>query len=591
MGNRLRTAAPTGEIATDMPDRLTPLDASFLHLENASSPMHVACVMTFDGEPPLVGELAERVESRLHLVPRYRQKLASVPLAQGRPVWVDDEDFDINRHVRGTALAPPGGPEELRALAGRLFSRQLRRDRPMWEMYLVSGLADVGGRSRFAIVSKTHHAVVDGISGLDVMSALFAPDDEYRDPSQWKPEPAPSPIGRLAGALMDRATSPTELIRPLRAIVRRPRRVIEEVGGALVGAGAFAWAGLRPAPRTPYNEKLAGPDRAVAWLTVDLEDVKAIKNSLGGTVNDVVLATVARALRRDLERRGNETDTLHAFVPVSVRQPGDERSQPGNEVSGMVVDLPLGCPDAIDCLHRITDVTKSMKESGQAVGAKALTDLSGFAPPTIVDVAMRLSARQRFINLVITNVPGPQQPLELDGRELLEILPMVPIGQNLRICVAIVSYNGTMSFAVIADADLMPEPAAMTADIRAALAELGEPEREVVREQQPASSAPIKDTPEKPVAAVAAADDERAHVDEGSEKVAEFADPGAENGAGAELHVDEPWPNYRRMTAKEIVDRLEASDEAEIAVVRLYEATHRKRRDVMRATERVLKSV
>jgi WS/DGAT/MGAT family acyltransferase len=578
-----------------MPDRLTPLDASFLHLEDASSPMHVACVMTFAGEPPDVRELAERVESRLHLVPRYRHMLATVPLAQGRPMWVDDPDFDIGRHVKSTAVARPGGADELRALAGRLFSRQLRRDRPLWEMYVVTGLADVGGQPRFAIVSKTHHAVVDGISGLDVMSALFAPDEEWRDPSDWRPQPSPSGVERLAGALLERATSPTELIRPLRALVRRPRRVIEELGGALVGAGAFAFAGLKPAPRTPYNEKVAGPDREVAWLSVDLDDVKAIKNELGGTVNDVVLATVARALRRDLERRGVEPSTLRTFVPVSVRTPSDERSQPGNEVSGMLVDLPIGCPDAVECLHLITGVTKSMKDSGQALGAKALTDLSGLAPPTIVNVAMRLSARQRFVNLVVTNVPGPQQPLELDGRELLEILPMVPIGQNLRLTVAIVSYNGTMSFSVAADADLMPNPEEMMEDMRAGLAELAdaagisvrEPERERAKEgvksfiATPEAGAAKKDlTPEHPAA----------HVDTGVEEVAEFADPGAEDGAGAELHVDEPWPGYRRMTAQDVVDRLEAADEAEIAVVRLYESTHRKRRRVLEATDRVLRS-
>src|SRR3954451_12649632 len=188
-----------------MADRLTPLDASFLHLEDACAPMHVACTMTFAGEPPSVGELAQRVESRLHLVPRYRQKLATVPLAQGRPLWVDDAGFDVARHVKSTAVAAPGGADELRALAGRLFSRRLRRDRPLWEMYLVTGLADVGGEPRFAIVSKTHHAVVDGISGLDVMSALFAPEGEGRDPGAWTAERAPSGPERLAGALLERA--------------------------------------------------------------------------------------------------------------------------------------------------------------------------------------------------------------------------------------------------------------------------------------------------------------------------------------------------------------------------------------------------
>ena len=258
----------------------------------------------------------------------------------------------------------------------------------------------------------------------------------------------------------------------MRAVLRGPRRVAEDVGAALVGVGALAWAGRRPAPRTPYNRSLTGPDRRIAFYSVALDDLKAIKNELGGTLNDTVLTIVARALRRDLERRGEDVRALNAFVPVSMAQSRNRAAAPGNEVSGMVVRLPIGCPDPVDCLRQISEETREVKESGQALGAQALTGLSGLAPPTILSVAARLSARQRFINLVVTNVPGPQQPLYLQGRELLEIAPMVPVGNNLALTVGAVSYNGTVSFGLVGDFDALPDLDSTIEDVRAATEEL-----------------------------------------------------------------------------------------------------------------------
>lgn len=586
-------------------DRLTPLDASFLHIEDATGPMHVGCVMVFAGAAPDYHDFVSRVEERLDLVPRYRQRLAFVPLGQGRPRWVDDQEFDPYYHMRATALPEPGGDHELRVLAGRLFSRALRRDKPLWELWLIEGLAPAqDGGERFAVLSKTHHALVDGISGLDILSALFAPEDEATAVDRaWHPGRDPSGVELLGEALVERVLSPRELVRPLRAALRRPRRVLDQVGSALVGVGALAWAGLRPAPSTPYNRALTGPDRRIAFYSVSLDEIKAIKNALGGTVNDVVLTIVARALRRDLDRRGADVGSLHTFVPVSTAQSAERAAAPGNQVTGMVVRLPVGCSDPLECLSRISEETRAMKESGQALGAQALTGLTGLAPPTILNVGTRLSARQRFVNLVVTNVPGPQHELSFDGRALQEILPMVPIGQNLALSIGIISYNGTMSFGLVGDFDALPDLDQVVEDIRASTEELADaagieipvptaraPELHVVEgEVEPEPVAPERRPDGVPdIVEELMPDIKDPGLEEQDELVAESADEGAQDGAGAQIEVDEPWPEYRRMTAAQILDRLSDADAAEIAVVRLFEGSNRDRRSVMRFTERAL---
>src|SRR3954447_8924986 len=445
-------------------DRLTPLDSSFLHLEDQASHMHVGTVLVFDGPPPEYEDFLRYVERRLHLVPRYRQKLAEVPLAQARPRWVDDENFDLSFHVRNTALPDPAGEHELRTLASRLFSQQLSRARPLWEMWLVQGL-DRG--RRFAVISKTHHAVVDGIAGVDLIAALFAPEEEA-SADAWRPEPAPSKAALLGEALVERATVPAEAVRTARSVLRGPRRVVQRAAGL----GAMALRGLSPAPRSPYNRDVVGPDRRFAWVRAPLEDFKAVKDSLDGTVNDVVLTVVARALRRHSRRRGHDVDELSAFVPATIRS-DDHRGEAGNEVAGMIVRLPISCPDPITCFQRISDETKGAKASGQALGAQALTDLSGFAPPTLLDQGSRLVARQRFVTLVVTNVPGPQQPLHMGDSELLEFFPLVPLGKNLTLNFAILSYNGQMFFGLVGDFDAVPDLDDLVEDVTRAIAELG----------------------------------------------------------------------------------------------------------------------
>jgi WS/DGAT/MGAT family acyltransferase len=454
------------------PDRLTALDTGFLHLERSGAHMHVAAIFVFDGEPPAYDELVEAVEARVHLVPRYRQKLAHVPLGQGRPVWVDDPHFNLRYHLRHSALPEPGSDEQLKNLAGRLFALPLDRTKPLWELNLVEGLA--GGR--FAIISKTHHALVDGVSGVDITSVIF---DTSPDPSPagsgaraWLPRPEPTDAELLADALRERATVPAEAARGVRALTRAPRHVLSRTGDWLVGIGAMAWAGLKPAPDTPFNVPI-GPHRRYTWVDADLGQFKAIKNELGGTLNDVVLAAVTLALGRFLRRRGEETDglVLRAMVPVSVRV-DSERGALGNRVAAMWAPLPVGDEDAREVLSEISEAMRGLKESGQAVGAQALTSLADFAPPTIMSQAARLQSRQRFFNLVVTNVPGPQIPLYLLGRNLDAFYPVVPLAHRQALGIAIMSYDGRLGFGLLGDYDAMPDLEDLAGDLEEAIAAL-----------------------------------------------------------------------------------------------------------------------
>jgi diacylglycerol O-acyltransferase len=456
-------------------DRLTALDTSFLHMEdNLPSHMHVASVTIFEGDPPPYDEFVEGLASRLHLVPRYRQKLAFVPWNQGRPRRVDDPSFNINYHVRATALPPPGGEEELRVLAGRVFSQRLDRDKPLWEVWLVEGLDG----NRFALLSKTHHSLVDGISGADLMTVMFDVSPEPAAPlaprETWLPSPPPSRTELLAEALMERATEPAEIGRTLRHAVRGPREFARNTLEAVGGLTALARGTLRPAPASPYNGEI-GPHRRFTWVRVSLADLKAIKNALGGTVNDVVLATVTGALRRHLHSRGVSTEalTLRALVPVSVRS-DLEQGALGNRVAAIMAPLPVWCENPVVRLDLLQDAMRNLKSSGQAVGAEVLTRIGGFAPPTIMAQATRLGARQRSFNLVVTNVPGPQFPLYVQGHELLDVFPMVPLAINQRLGIALMSYNGEINFGLIGDYDSMPDLEDVAHHLAASLEELAD---------------------------------------------------------------------------------------------------------------------
>ncbi len=461
------------------PDRLSGLDSSFLHLERDSAHMHVGSVLVFDGPPPSYEELVDHVEGRLHLVPRYRQRLAFVPLEQGRPVWVDDPHFNVSYHVRHTALPRPRTEAELQRLVGRLFAQRLDRTKPLWEIWLVQGLADDrpggSGGPRFALVAKTHHALVDGISGVDITAVLFdaaaEPAPTPPPPEPWVPRPLPSGAQLLADALVERATVPGEVARGVRALARGPRQVVGRALGGAAAVGSLVRAG-GGAPRSPLNVPI-GPHRRFTWVEADLATFKAIKDRLEGTVNDVVLTVVTLALARFLRGRGEavEGERLRAMVPVSVRADA-ERGALGNRVAAMYAPLPVGLEDPLECFATVHEAMAELKSSGQAVGAQVLTELAGFAPPTIVSQAARLTARQRFFNLVVTNVPGPQFPLFLLGRRLRAMYPQVPLAPRQALGIAIMSYDGSLFFGLLGDFDAMPDLEATGQDVAAAIEEL-----------------------------------------------------------------------------------------------------------------------
>jgi diacylglycerol O-acyltransferase len=456
------------------PDRLTALDSAFLHLEDHSTAhMHVASVMVFDGKAPTLQELVEHVENRLHLVPRYRQRLAFVPLSQGRPVWTDDPHFNPYYHIRHTALPRPADDVALKRLAGRLFSQRLDRSKPLWEIWLVQNMS--GGR--FALVAKTHHALVDGISGVDITTVLFdtarEPAAPTAPPTPWSAKPLPGQAKLLGEALVERATVPGEMVRGARALVRAPRKAFSQVKEIVESVGATTLEGINaPAPPSPFNVDI-GPHRRYTFLDADLAQFKAIKDSLGGTLNDVVLATVTLALGRYLRDHGHDTDglVLKAMVPVSVR-PKSDRGALGNQVAAMWAPLPVGVENAAECLHRIAKSMEDLKNSGQAVGAQVLTNLAGFAPPTILSQAARLQPRQPFFNLVVTNVPGPQFPLYLLGRRLQVLYPVVPLAQRQALGIAVMSYDGHLGFGLLGDYDALPGLEEIEKDLELAVAGL-----------------------------------------------------------------------------------------------------------------------
>ncbi len=455
------------------PDRLTALDSTFLHLEDHSTAhMHVASVMVFEGSAPTLQELVDHVLGRLHLVPRYRQRLAHVPLGQGRPVWADDPHFNPYYHIRHTALPKPADDAALKRLAGRLFSQRLDRSKPLWEIWLVQSMS----KGRFALIAKTHHALVDGISGVDITTVLF---DTAAEPlpgerqAPWSAKPLPGPAKLLGEALLERTTVPAEMARGARALLRAPRKAIAQVKDGLSSIGATTLAGINaPAPPSPFNVDI-GPHRRYTFLDADLGTFKEVKDSLGGTLNDVVLTSVALALGRYLRNRGHNTDglVLKAMVPVSVRTKS-QRGALGNQVAAMWAPLPVGVENPAECLSKISVAMDDLKKSGQAVGAQVLTNLAGFAPPTILSQAARLQARQPFFNLVVTNVPGPQFPLYLLGRRLEVLYPVVPLAQRQALGIAVMSYDGHLGFGLLGDYDALPELDAIALDLKWAVSSL-----------------------------------------------------------------------------------------------------------------------
>lgn len=455
-------------------DRLSAVDASFLAQERANSHMHIGAVLLFEGPPPSYEDFLNHIRSRLHLVPRYRHKLAVPPLETGRPIWIDDPSFNLEYHVRHTALPHPGSEEQLRALAARIHSQRLDRAKPLWELWLVQGLEN----NRFALISKTHHALVDGVSGVDLMTVLFdlspVPQLAPHEGEPWAAQPEPGGVALAARGIKGLLKLPFGLAHGAFGAATHPGSSLDAVREALEGIGEVAWAGLNPAPDTPLNVPI-GPHRRLGFVRNDLEDFKTVKNALGGTVNDVVLTVVAGGLRTWLRNRGVRTEglELRALVPVSVRGK-DEHGQLGNRIVVMRGPLPVYVEDAVARLRVVRHAMEDLKSSKQAVGADAIVAMETLAPPTILAQASRLQFSTRLFNLLVTNVPGPQFPLYVLGRELEDLFPVAFLPENQSLAVAVMSYNGRMDFGLLGDYDNLTDIEEFEQALRDSLAELVE---------------------------------------------------------------------------------------------------------------------
>ncbi len=446
-------------------DWLSGQDALFLQVEASNQPMHVGGLAIFEGAPfyDETGEfrledVREAIAARLHLVPRFRRKLHHIPFDTSHPVWVDDPDFDVANHVRCERLPEPGGWDELRHFVQHVEAVPLDRDLPLWELWFVEGLAE----GRVALVQKTHHALIDGISGIDVATVLLdleaEPEPDSASAPAWEPQAPPTDAELLLGGLSERLAGPTAWLQSVAASLRRPDHAAEDLLATAVDAGrALLAAGLPPSP-TPWNVPI-GPTRRYEVARVPLAAVKAVKAAAGASVNDVILAICAGALRAFLLHRGEEVPpgrTLRTFVPVSLRSP-DERFSFGNRVSGMLAELPVGESGPEARLREVCRQMAAVKQSGQAEMADQVLAVADLAPPAMVGFAARLIVRQRTVNLGITNVPGPQVPLYCMGARLLEVFPYVGVFEQTGLLMGVISYCGQLGFGLTGDGGSMPD--------------------------------------------------------------------------------------------------------------------------------------
>jgi len=455
---------------SERPERLSASDMSSLLAERGPIHVNVGAALILQGDPPTLDELLEHVESRLALVPRFRQRVQATPLQITNPVWADDPGFDLEWHVRHVALPRPGSTDQLRELVGRVMSTPLDLERPLWQLYLVEGLE--GGRH--AYISKTHHALVDGVSAVDVGTIMLDPNPEGTEmpipEERWDPD-VPSPELLFVRAATERISTPMRAARKAAlGALSMPR---ETAGRVMRTAESFAGlaAGGPTAPRTFLNEEI-GRDRRVAFVRTELDALKQARGETGATVNDVILAVATGGLRRLFERRGEAVpDQLVALVPMSIRR-SDEHLELGNRIATLMVALPLSEPDPAERLRLVHAETTRVKESEQARAASLVIEATGWTPPTINRVLADVISRQLNWNLVVSNVPGPQMPFYLLGRRMVEVYPVVPLSpQQHALSIGVVSYDGGVFFGITADRNLFADIFEVAADLEAALAE------------------------------------------------------------------------------------------------------------------------
>jgi diacylglycerol O-acyltransferase / wax synthase len=461
------------------PPRLSAVDASFLYLEQPRTPMHVGSVGIF--RAPASGfdyeRLVATVERRLVAVPRYRQKVRHVPGELARPVWVDDADFDVAFHVRRSALPRPGTPAQLTELVARLMSRPLDPDRPLWEVYLVEGLAD----GRFAIITKTHQAMVDGVTTIDIGQVLLDPTPSPREvPDElWMPRPEPTDARLVVDAVAEAIARPGQVVDNVRAAAGDAVATVGKIAGQVLSMARTASRGA--APDTPLNVSISA-QRRFAIARTQLEDYRKIRSAHGCSVNDVVLSVVAGALRSWLLSRGEpvtSSSSVRAMVPMSVRGQADVPSSTatgslGNRVSSFLVDLPVGEPSPVVRLHQVTHSMRERTAGMQHVGADTLVRIGGFAPPTLHALGARAASgfSKRIFNLVVTNVPGPQFPLYAAGARMLELFPVVPLAKGQALAIGLTSYDGGVYYGLNGDRDAMPDVDVLAGMVHESLDEL-----------------------------------------------------------------------------------------------------------------------
>ncbi|HJX43533.1 MAG TPA: wax ester/triacylglycerol synthase family O-acyltransferase [Geodermatophilus sp.] len=455
-------------------DRLSATDAGFYYAETENAPLHVGSVAVFEGPAPSYGDLVRLLLSKLSQVPRYRQRVREVPLNLGRPLWVDDPHFQILYHVRHTAVPRPGGQEQLRNLAGRVLGQRLDMAKPLWEVWLVEGLED----DRWAVISKVHHCMVDGIAGTDLMQVVFDldPDAEHTPPRDWTPQRGPSGLAMAAGALAETVTAPLRQLTSLPgpgAVTSGARSLVESTRAAAATLPTLARQALTPLARTLTGP--IGPHRRWAWSDAEFAEIKTARTALGGTVNDVVLTAITRGFRDLLQARGalSGDTVVRTMVPISVRR-ADERGSLDNQVTAVFVDLPVGEPDPVARLASIRRQMDEYKRTMQAVDARSIIAMGDYMAPTLLALGVRAAAAtgQMWCQAVTTNVPGPRVPLYLLGRRMVSAHPYVPIGGGTRISIGIFSYLDAMTFGINADFDAFPDLDVLSEGIRRGLDEL-----------------------------------------------------------------------------------------------------------------------
>ncbi|MER7864220.1 MULTISPECIES: wax ester/triacylglycerol synthase family O-acyltransferase [Amycolatopsis] len=463
-----------------MPDRLSALDASFLYVEDHSTPMHVGGVAIF--ERPREGFTHERlldlIGQRLAFLPRYRQRVLEVPGHLARPVWVDDVDFDLNYHVRRSALPQPGSDGQLFDLVARLMSRRLDPGRPLWEAYFVEGLAG----DRVALVTKTHQSVVDGIGTIEIGQLILDATPQEPEPfdDTWHPRREPSRTQLILDAVAETVQRPTELVENVRSIAHDATAMAGKVTETVGDVASALKTMVNPAPSGPLNVRTSG-GRMFAGVRTRLEDLRKVRAAHGGTVNDVVVAVITGALREWLLSRGSNltaTTTVRALVPMAVRDAETaEYSTPalvGNQVDAYLVDLPVGEPNAVLRLQHIGHAMADHLDSGRSVAARGLLTVGGFAPPTLHSLGARVAGSMsgRIFNVLITNSPGPQVPLYAGQAKMVEMFPVMPLVRNQALAIGVTSYHGGVYFGLNGDRKAVSDVDVLAGMIEESLEEL-----------------------------------------------------------------------------------------------------------------------